>query len=77
VDFHVYGVTGRTRIVGVRRVHVPAGTFSALELTSRLTQKGSRFGSGTRTMWLAPGHGLVKLVFRHRDGSRDLVQLIR
>jgi hypothetical protein len=77
VDFHVYGVTGRTRIVGVRRVHVPAGTFSALELTSRLTQKGSRFGSGTRTMWLAPGHGLVKLVFRHRDGSRDLVQLIQ
>jgi hypothetical protein len=77
VDFHIYGVTGRTRIVGVRRVHVPAGTFSALELTSTLTQKGSRFGSGTRTMWLAPGRGLVKLVFRHRDGSVDLVQLVR
>ncbi|HET8976730.1 MAG TPA: hypothetical protein VFN87_01140 [Solirubrobacteraceae bacterium] len=77
VDFHIYGVSGHTRIVGVRRVHVPAGTFSALELTSTLTQKGSRFGSGSRTMWLAPGRGLVKLVFRHRDRSVDVVQLVR
>lgn len=77
VDARIYGVTGRTRVVGVRRVHVAAGTFSALELTSTLTQKGSRFGSGTRTVWLAPGHGLVKLTFRHRDGSVDQVQLVR
>jgi hypothetical protein len=77
VDFHVYGVTGSTTIVGVRRVHVPAGTFQALELRSVLTQKGHPFGSGVRTMWLAAGRGLVKLVFQHRDGSTSVVQLIK
>lgn len=76
-SFHVYGVTGSTTIVGIRRVHVPAGTFEALELRSVLTQKGHRFGSGVRTMWLAPGHGLVKLIFKHRDGSTSVVQLIK
>jgi hypothetical protein len=76
-DLDVYGVTGTTRIVGVRRVRVPAGTYQALELSSTLSQKGHRFGSGVRTMWLAPGHGLVKLVFQHRDGSVDTVQLIK
>jgi hypothetical protein len=30
-----------------------------------------------RTMWFAPGRGLVKLVFKHRDGSTSLVQLIK
>ena len=77
VDFHVYGVTGSTTIVGIRRVHVPAGTFQALELRSVLTQKGHPFGSGVRTMWLAAGRGLVKLVFQHRDGSTSVVQLIK
>jgi hypothetical protein len=76
-DFGVYGVTGSTTIVGVRSVTVPAGTFQTLELRSTLTQKGSRFGSGLRTMWLAPDHGLVKLVFQHRDGSTSLIQLIK
>ena len=76
-DFSVFGVTGTTRIVGVRQVRVPAGTFSALEVTSTLTQKGSRFGSGVRTMWLAPGRGLVKLIFRHRDRSVSTVELIK
>lgn len=77
VDFHTYGVTGSTTIVGIQRVHVPAGTFNALELRSVLTQQGHPFGSGVRTMWLAPGRGLVKLIFKHRDGSTSLVQLIK
>ncbi len=76
-DFRAYGVRGSTTIVGIRTVRVPAGTFRALELRSVLSQRGSRFGSGVRTVWLAPGRGLVKLVFRHRDGSVSLVQLIR
>lgn len=76
-DLSVYGVTGSTRIVGVRTVRVKAGRFSALELQSTLTQKGSRFGSGVRTVWLAPNRGLVKLVFRHRDGSVSTVQLTK
>jgi hypothetical protein len=58
-------------------VHVPAGTFRALEVTSVLTQRGYRFGSGVRTCWFAPNRGLVKLVFRHGDGSVSVVQLIR
>jgi hypothetical protein len=55
---------------------VPAGRFQALEVRSVLTQAGHRFGSGVRTMWFAPGRGLVKLVFDHRDGSISTVQLL-
>jgi hypothetical protein len=77
LDLRTYGVTGRSWVVGIRTVHVPAGTFSALEVESKLTQSGHPFGSGTRTMWFAPGRGLVKLVFNHRDGSASVVQLIK
>jgi hypothetical protein len=44
---------------------------------STLKQPGFPFGSGTRTMWFAPGKGLVKLQFRHGDGSVSLVELLR
>jgi hypothetical protein len=76
-DLAFYGVTGQTRIVGLRRVSVPGGSFDALELTSTLTKPGDSYGSGVRTMWFAPGVGLVKLEFRHVDGTVSLVQLIR
>ncbi|MGH2888885.1 MAG: hypothetical protein ACRDNJ_04570 [Solirubrobacteraceae bacterium] len=76
-DMQLYGVRGSTRVVGVRTVKVPAGKFQALEVRSVLTQRGHRFGSGVRTMWFAPGRGLVKLVFHHRDGSVSIVQLLR
>jgi hypothetical protein len=76
-DQQVYGVRGSTRIIGVRSVRVPAGTFPALEVRSVLTQRGSPYGSGVRTMWFAPGRGLVKLVFAHRDRSVSTVVLIR
>jgi hypothetical protein len=76
-DLQLYGVTGTTRIVGVRPVRVPAGRFEALEVRSTLTQKGYRYGSGARTMWFAPGRGLVKLTFSHRGGSTDTVTLIK
>ncbi|MGH2914887.1 MAG: hypothetical protein ACRDMX_07855 [Solirubrobacteraceae bacterium] len=75
-DMQLYGVHGSSRIVGVRRVKVAAGTFRALEIRSVLRQPGHRFGSGVRTMWFAPGRGLVKLVFRHGDGSVSVVQLL-
>jgi hypothetical protein len=77
VDLAAFGVTGYTKIVGVRKVRVPAGTFQALEVRSVLTQKGYKFGSGVRTMWFAPGRGLVKLVFQHRDRSVSRVELIK
>jgi hypothetical protein len=76
-DFAVYGVKGSTKVIGVRTVRVPAGKFKALEVRSVLTQKGYRYGSGVRTCWFAAGRGLVKLVFRHRDGSTSVVQLIK
>jgi hypothetical protein len=44
---------------------------------STLTQKGFPFGSGTRTCWFAPGKGLVKLTFAHRDGSVSTVELVK
>ena len=58
-----------------RSVTVPKGTYKALVVTSKLTQPGFKFGSGTRTMWFAPDIGLVKLVFRHGDGSVSTVVL--
>jgi hypothetical protein len=76
-DFATYGVTGGTKIVGIQRVTVPAGTFDALEVRSVLTQHGYPFGSGERTSWFAPGRGLVKLRFAHDDGSVSVVQLIK
>lgn len=73
-DWRVFGVTGRSRLLGPRKVRVPAGRYSARVIKSTLSQRGYRFGSGRRTMWFAPGVGLVKLVFRHRDGSVSTVE---
>jgi hypothetical protein len=75
-DFSVFGVRGTTRVLGVRTVRVPGGTFHALAVESQLTQRGFRFGSGTRTSYFAPDKGLVKLVFRHGDGSVSTVRLL-
>ena len=76
-DFSVFGVTGSTRVLGRQNVRVPAGRFRALVVRSTLTQRGFPFGSGTRTSYFAPGKGLVKLVFRHRDGSTSVVELLK
>lgn len=75
-DFSVFGVTGSSTIVGTRTIKVPAGTFKALVIRSRLVQKGFRFGSGTRTAYFVAGRGLVKLVFAHGDGSISTVELL-
>jgi hypothetical protein len=76
-DFDVYGVTGTSKVLGLQKVTVPAGTFQALAVRSTLTQPGFPFGSGTRTSWFVAGRGLVKLEFRHGDGSVSVVQLLR
>jgi hypothetical protein len=70
-------VTGKTKVLGVQTITVPAGTFKALEVQSTLTQPGFPFGSGTRTSWFAPDKGLVKLIFRHGDGSVSDVDLLK
>ena len=72
-DFKLFGVNGNARVVGVRSVRVPAGRFRALAVVSHLRQPGFPFGSGTRTSYFANGRGLVKLVFRHDDGSVSTV----
>ena len=76
-DWVNFGVTGKSTVVGVQRVTVPAGTFRALVVRSSLTQAGFPFGSGTRTSWFAPDRGLVKLVFQHADKSVSRVVLVR
>jgi hypothetical protein len=76
-DWKVFGVVGSSRVLGTRRVRTPAGRFRAVVVQSRLRQRGFRFGSGRRTMWFAPNRGLVKLVFRHSDGSVSKVERLR
>jgi hypothetical protein len=76
-DFSVFGVKGWSRIVGLKKIKTPAGKFDTIEVRSVLRQKGFRFGSGERHSWFAPGKGLVKLVFKHRDGSVSTVTRIR
>ncbi|MDX6452902.1 MAG: hypothetical protein QOH16_2951 [Gaiellaceae bacterium] len=76
-DFSVFGVTGTTTVLGLRKVTVPAGTFTALTIRSVLKQPGFPFGSGTRTSYFVDGKGLVKLVFSHGDGSTSTVDLIK
>jgi hypothetical protein len=76
-DYNTYHVDGQTKIVGMQRVKVPAGTFRALAVRSTLTQRGFPYGSGVRTCWFAAGVGLVKLVFAHRDGSVSTVELVK
>jgi hypothetical protein len=76
-DHKIFGVLGTSRVLGVRKVRTRIGTLRATAIESTLTQNGFRFGSGTRTMYLAPGKGLVKLVFRHKDGSVSTVERLR
>src|SRR4051794_29374185 len=76
-DWDAFGVSGHSKIVGVERVKVKAGTYDALKIESTLSQKGYTFGSGRRESWFAPDKGLVKLVFHHGDGSISTVERLR
>jgi hypothetical protein len=75
-DWSRYGVTGVSRVLGSGKVKTPAGKFTATVVRSTLRQAGHPFGSGTRTSWFVPGRGLVKLEFRHGDGSVSTVERI-
>jgi hypothetical protein len=77
LDYASFGVTGTSEVIGFERVQTPIGRVRALVVRSKLTQRGFAFGSGTRTSWFSPGRGLVKLVFRHRDGSVSTVDRVR
>ena len=75
-DFAIYGVSGVSEVLGTVTVHVPAGRFRALAIRSTLTQANHAFGSGSRTMYFAPDVGLVRLTFRHKDGSTSTVERV-
>lgn len=75
-DFSVFGVTGTTKVLGLRTIKVGKRTYRALAVQSTLTQRGFKFGSGTRTSYFVADKGLVKLVFRHGDRSVSTVQLL-
>ena len=70
-------MSGDSVVLGTQTVRVKAGKFKALAIRSRLRQAGSSFGSGTRTSYFAPGKGLVKLVFKHADGSVSTVERVK
>jgi hypothetical protein len=76
-DYAVFGAHATSKVLGVQRVKVPAGSFRALAVRTTLKQDGFKFGSGTRTAWFASGRGLVKLVFSHGDGSTSVVELTK
>jgi hypothetical protein len=76
-DFSIYGVTGTSKILGIQTITVPAGTYKALTVKSELKQAGFPFGSGTRTMYFAPGIGLIKLTFEHNDNSTSTIELTK
>lgn len=76
-DYQIYGVTGNAVVLGLQKIKVPAGTFNALAVRTTLKQPGFPFGSGVRTSWFAPNRGLVKLVFKHGDGSVSTVELLK
>ena len=40
VTYSIFGVTGTSKVLGVKTVKVPAGTFKALVVQSKLKQKG-------------------------------------
>src|SRR5262249_38216100 len=76
-DFTTYGVTGQSKVLGVETVKVPPGTFHALAVVTNMTESKFPYGSGLRESWFAPGKGLVKLVWKHADGSVSTVELLK
>lgn len=76
-DYKIFGVTGTSTVLPARKVKTPAGTYDAVGVRSTLTQARFPYGSGTRTSWFAAGTGLVKLVFRHRDGSVSTIERVK
>ena len=76
-DHAVFGTDARSKVLGFRTVKVRAGRYRALLVETKLKQPGFAFGSGVRRSWFASGVGLVKLTFRHRDGSVSTVERLR
>jgi hypothetical protein len=76
-DWKIFGVTGSSAVLAPVTIKVAGRTYrGAVPVRSTLRQDGYRFGSGTRTSWFSPGVGLVKLVFRHADGSASIVERV-
>jgi hypothetical protein len=76
-DWKLFGVTGVSKVTGPRTIKTALGRLRTTVVRSTLRQRGYRFGSGTRRSWFAAGKGLVRLVFRHADGSTSTVERVR
>jgi hypothetical protein len=76
-DYGIFGVSGNASVLGAQTVTVRGKKYKTVAIRSRLEQSGHTFGSGTRTSWFAPGTGLVKLVFKHADGSVSTVERVK
>lgn len=76
-DWALYHVTGVSRVLGRFTAKTPMGKFKAIAVRTTLRQGGHPFGSGTRTSYFVPGRGLVRLVFRHADGSVSTVERVK
>lgn len=76
-DWTIFGVTGTSTVLAPRTLHTRLGDLGVLGIRSKLSQSGYPYGSGTRTSWFAPDVGLVRLVFRHGDGSVSTVERIK
>ena len=50
---------------------------TAVAVVAMLTENEFLYGSCTREAWFAPGKGLVKLVWKHADGSVSKVELLK
>ena len=75
-DWTIFGVSGSSTVLKPRRLHTRLGVLDVVGIRSKLTQAGFPYGSGTRTSWFAPDLGLVKLVFRHGDGSVSTIERV-
>jgi len=81
---HVEGIEGHTVVESVKeKVEVPAGIFEdCLKVKTTITsvamedEPSDAFVQGTRTMYFAPGVGLVKLEYQHKTGHHTEIVLV-
>ena len=81
---YVEGIKGHTVVESItEKVEVPAGIFeNCLKLKTTITgitkedKPSDAFLRGTRTMYFAPGVGLVKLEYQHETGHRTKIVLV-
>jgi len=74
---NAYDLVLTGKVAGFESVRVPAGLFrcAKVELKYSFVAGGGMTYDYTRTLWLAPGVGIVRHVFRHVGGSTGTLEL--